>query len=69
MLVLSRKKDEKILLKTENEEIELTVVRIDANKVRLGINAGDEVTILRSELVIDTPKIAETAKFFILIAH
>jgi carbon storage regulator CsrA len=61
MLVLSRKKDEKILLKTENEEIELTVVRIDANKVRLGINAGDEVTILRSELVIDTPKIAETA--------
>lgn len=61
MLVLSRKKDEKILLKTENEEIELTVVRIDANKVRLGINAGDEVTILRSELVEKpTLKIVET---------
>jgi carbon storage regulator CsrA len=59
MLVLSRKRDEKILLKTENEEIELTVVRIDANKVRLGINASEEVTILRSELVDDAaPKIA-----------
>lgn len=51
MLVLSRKKDEKILLKTENEEITITVVRIDANKVRIGVKAGDKVTILREELV------------------
>lgn len=52
MLVLSRKRDEKILLKlNEKEEIELTVVRIDANKVRLGIEASDSVTILRSELI------------------
>lgn len=56
MLVLSRKRDEKILLKlSENEEIELTVVRIDANKVRLGIQASNSVTILRSELVEKTP--------------
>lgn len=55
MLVLSRKRDEKILLKlSENEEIELTVVRIDANKVRLGIQASNSVTILRSELVEKT---------------
>jgi carbon storage regulator CsrA len=52
MLVLSRKRDEKILLKVNEEEsIELTVVRIDANKVRLGIQASDSVTILRSELL------------------
>lgn len=51
MLVLSRKKDERIVLKTAQEEIELTVVRIDNNKVRLGINASDQVTILRSELI------------------
>jgi len=51
MLVLSRKKDERIVLKTGDEEIELTVVRIDNNKVRLGINASDQVTILRSELI------------------
>lgn len=51
MLVLSRKKDEKILLKLGTEEVELTVVRIDANKVRLGIKASENVNILRSELV------------------
>ena len=59
MLVLSRKRDEKIILRTEQgEEIELTVVRIDNNKVRLGINAGDSVTILRSELVSQIAKAA-----------
>lgn len=59
MLVLSRKRDEKIILKTESGEIELTVVRIDNNKVRLGINANESVTILRSELVDQqNPKIA-----------
>ena len=58
MLVLSRKRDEKILLKTDQEQIELTVVRIDANKVRLGINASEDVTILRSELVNNNTKVA-----------
>jgi carbon storage regulator len=59
MLVLSRKRDEKILLTTnEGEQIELTVVRIDNNKVRLGINASDKVSILRSELVQPNAKIA-----------
>lgn len=52
MLVLSRKRDEKIVLRREgSEDIELTVVRIDNNKVRLGIDAGSDTTILRSELV------------------
>ena len=60
MLVLSRKRDEKILLKVNEQDIELTVVRIDNNKVRLGINAEKNVTILRSELLdrTDDPKIA-----------
>ena len=60
MLVLSRKRDEKILLQVnERENIELTVVRIDNNKVRLGIEAAPDVTILRSELVERTsPKVA-----------
>lgn len=56
MLVLSRKRDEKILLKLNEEEVELTVVRIDNNKVRLGIQASDAVTILRSELVEKSPE-------------
>ncbi len=52
MLVLSRKRDEKIVMRLNSgEEIELTVVKIDNNKVRIGIEAGEEVTILRSELM------------------
>lgn len=53
MLVLSRKMDEKIILHVEGLDapIELTVVRIDRNKVRIGIAADEEqVTILREEL-------------------
>jgi carbon storage regulator CsrA len=53
MLVLSRKKDETILLKTSNnEDIRITVVKIDnKNKVRLGIEAPREVSVIRSELM------------------
>ena len=60
MLVLSRKRDEKILMKVNEQDIELTVVRIDNNKVRLGIQAEKNVTILRSELIDrqDDPKVA-----------
>lgn len=55
MLVLSRKKDETIILKGPNmEDIKITVVRIDnRNKVRIGIEADKEVTVLRSELSED----------------
>lgn len=60
MLVLSRKRDEKILLNVNGEKIELTVVRIDANKVRLGIEASDSVTILRSEL-LESPAVQPVA--------
>ena len=52
MLVLSRKRDEKIIMTTPSgEKIVLTVIRIDRYRVRLGIDAPDEVTILRSELI------------------
>lgn len=52
MLVLSRKKDETIILKgPDMSDIKITVVRIDnRNKVRIGIEADKEVTVLRSEL-------------------
>lgn len=52
MLVLSRKKDESIELQQEGRKpIKITVVRIDnKNKVRIGIEAEKEVTVLRSEL-------------------
>lgn len=52
MLVLSRKKDETIILKHPGmADIKITVVRIDnRNKVRIGIEADKKVTVLRSEL-------------------
>ncbi len=51
MLVLSRKQDEKIITKIGDEVIEYTILRIDNNKVRIGIKASSNVTILRSELI------------------
>ena len=52
MLVLSRKKDETIIVIIPGrEDIKLTVVRIDnLNKVRIGVEADKDVVILRSEL-------------------
>lgn len=50
MLVLSRKEDEEILIQRENEVIRLKIVRIDPGKVRVGITAPENVTILRAEL-------------------
>lgn len=54
MLVLSRKKDETILIKQPGQKpIKITVVRIDnKNKVRLGIEADKNVAVLRSELEV-----------------
>lgn len=52
MLVLSRKKDETIVIKRDGQsDIRITIVRIDnKNKVRVGIEADRDVTVLRSEL-------------------
>lgn len=52
MLVLSRKKEESIIIRIPNrEDIKLTVLRIDnLNKVRIGVEADKDIVILRSEL-------------------
>lgn len=61
MLVLSRKKDETIILKGPGvNDIKITVVRIDnRNKVRIGIEADKDITVLRSELADETDHHAE----------
>ncbi|MCQ6563561.1 carbon storage regulator CsrA [Paenibacillus mendelii] len=56
MLVLSRKKGEAIMI---GSEIELTVLEVTADGVKLGISAPKEVGILRKELFI---AIADTNK-------
>ena len=51
MLVLSRKMNEKIVI---NGNIVLTVVKIDRNQVRLGIEAPGDIPVFREE-IIGTP--------------
>ena len=47
MLVLSRKKDEKIMI---GENISIMVVEIRGDKVRLGIEAPRDVSVHRQEV-------------------
>ena len=47
MLVLSRKKDESIII---NDHIRVTIVEIRGDKVRLGIDAPKEVSVHRREV-------------------
>lgn len=47
MLVLSRKKNESIII---NDDITVTVVEIRGDKVRLGIDAPKEVSVHRQEV-------------------
>ena len=48
MLVLARKEGESIMI---GDDIKLKVISIDKNSVKLGIDAPNEVTILREELL------------------
>jgi carbon storage regulator len=52
MLVLSRRKDETVLVKVPGlgEDIEITIVQIDSSRVRVGFKAPPNVAILRQEL-------------------
>ncbi|MDP3882800.1 MAG: carbon storage regulator CsrA [Candidatus Staskawiczbacteria bacterium] len=47
MLVLSRKKNESIVI---NDDITIVVVEIRGDKVRLGVEAPKEVTVHRREV-------------------
>lgn len=47
MLVLSRHVDERIMI---GDDIVITVIRINADKVRLGIDAPENVPIDREEI-------------------
>ena len=47
MLVLSRRKDESIVV---GEDIEIKILGIRGNKVRLGITAPSSVTVHRREI-------------------
>ena len=47
MLVLSRKRNESIII---NDDIEIMIVDIQGEKIRLGINAPKDVSVHRREV-------------------
>jgi carbon storage regulator len=53
MLVLSRKPGEEILI---GDDITLTVVRIGPNTVRIGITAPCGISIVRTEIIDQSPQ-------------
>ena len=48
MLVLTRKQSQQIVI---GPDIRITIIKLDANQVRLGIEAPRGMTILREELI------------------
>jgi carbon storage regulator len=61
MLVLSRKPLQSIMI---GSDIKITVVKVDRNQVRIGIEAPPDVTILRDELIGMSESIARGAVGF-----
>jgi carbon storage regulator len=53
MLVLGRKHGESICI---GDDIEITVVGIEGNRIRLGIQAPHHVRVLRAELNVHQPQ-------------
>lgn len=56
MLILSRKLGQGFHV---GEGIRVTVVKIDGNSIRIGIDAPDDVSIRRHEIAFDLPESLE----------
>ncbi|MDH4201617.1 MAG: carbon storage regulator CsrA [Planctomycetota bacterium] len=59
MLVLSRQKDESIMI---GDDVEITIVDVRGDKVRLGINAPRSVAVHRKEIYLAIQKEKEEEK-------
>lgn len=58
MLILSRRKDERIVI---DEHIQISILDIKGDQVRLGISAPSSVKIFRQEVFLNTQKENEAA--------
>ena len=52
MLVLTRRISEKFIV---GNNVVITVLKVDGNQVRIGIEAPREISVIRSELVSSKP--------------
>ncbi|MCX8129907.1 MAG: carbon storage regulator CsrA [Clostridia bacterium] len=50
MLVLTRKKNQSIML---NDDIEITIIDVQGDQVRIGINAPKNVSVYRKEIYME----------------
>ena len=56
MLILSRRPSETLIIELPTgERIEVTVLEVKGNQVRIGTDAPDEISILREELLEKLP--------------
>ena len=53
MLVLTRKKEEKLAI---GDNITVTILKVKGNSVQIGIEAPRDVRVLRSELAFEQPQ-------------
>jgi carbon storage regulator len=54
MLVLTRRPGEALIIELDNgEQVEVTVVSVKGNQVRLGMDAPDHIPVVREELLKD----------------
>ncbi len=58
MLVLTRKLGESIILTIGSCEIEIELVRINSQSVRLGVTAPEDVRVMRAELGCNLDEVA-----------
>ncbi|MEK7591379.1 MAG: carbon storage regulator CsrA [Patescibacteria group bacterium] len=58
MLVLSRKRGERVMI----GDIEVTILKIQGNRVRLGISAPREIPVHRQEVYLSTQAAKDNAK-------
>lgn len=58
MLALSRKKNEAIII---NNNVEITILEVKGDQVKIGINAPKEVPVYRKEVYLQIRKANEEA--------
>ncbi len=58
MLALSRKKDESIII---NNDIEVTILEVKGDQVKVGITAPKSVPVYRKEIYLDIKRANEEA--------
>jgi carbon storage regulator len=62
MLVLSRQKDESIVIGEGENKVEITIVDVRGDKVRLGIDAPRSISVHRREIYDAIQREKEAAK-------